>query len=177
MELGPFEQAHVTDRAGYDVFVGVDGTIKTPGRELNIKDGYGVREHIITGQSNDPIANLPAPNWMWRLYTIQGDVKVNFFQPRDGLHLGFVAHGDEQVNFGAGAGKPDFQVTEKWEDPRTGMNLPVRWTLLMDRRRQGRCGDRGPQARVQLLAHCQRDPHVLLSAVNDERGHRASGWS
>jgi hypothetical protein len=122
---GPFEQAHVNDRAGYDVFVGVDGTIKTPGPELNLEGGYGVREHIITGQSNDPIANLPAPNWMWWLYTIQGDVKVNFFQPRV-------------------------------------------------RRRQGRRGDRSARARVQLLAHRQRHPHVLLPAVDHDRHGRPS---
>jgi hypothetical protein len=129
---GPFDRAHESDRAGYDVFVGVDGTIRTAAHELDLSGGYGVREHIITGQSNDPIANLPAPNWMWWLYTIQGDVKVNFFQPRDGLHLGFVKYGDRQVNLGAGSGKTDFQVTEKWEDPRTGMNLPVRWRLVME---------------------------------------------
>lgn len=79
---GPFDKASENDRAGYDVFVGVEGTIKTPAYQLELSDGYGVREHIITGQSNDPIKNLPAPNWMWWLYTIQDDVKINFFQPR-----------------------------------------------------------------------------------------------
>ncbi|MEU6185784.1 hypothetical protein [Nocardia sp. NPDC047038] len=110
----------------------MDGTIRTSVHELELTRGYGVREHIITGQSNDPIANLSAPNWMWWLYTIKDDVKINFFQPRDGLQLGFVKYAGEQVNIGPGNGSTDFQVTEKWEDPRTGMNLPVKWRLTME---------------------------------------------
>ncbi|MBB4757605.1 hypothetical protein XarjCFBP7653_10025 [Xanthomonas arboricola] len=131
---GPFDKASENDRAGYDVFVGVEGTIKTPAYQLELSDGYGVREHIITGQSNDPIKNLPASNWMWWLYTIQDDVKINFFQPRDGMQLGFVKYGDnKQVNINAASGEGDieFEVLEKWEDPRTGINLPVKWRLKM----------------------------------------------
>lgn len=131
---GPFAKAHESDRAGYDVFVGVEGSIKTSAYNLELTDGYGVREHIITGQSNDPVTNLPSPNWMWWLYAIKDDVKVNFFQPRDGLTLGFVKYGEqEQVNINpaAGAGTTEFEILEKWEDPRTGMNLPIKWRLKM----------------------------------------------
>lgn len=131
---GPFAKAHESDRAGYDVFVGVEGSIKTSAYNLELTDGYGVREHIITGQSNDPVTNLPSPNWMWWLYAIKDDVKVNFFQPRDGMTLGFVKYGEqEQVNINpvVGAGTTRFEILEKWEDPRTGMNLPVKWHLQM----------------------------------------------
>lgn len=131
---GPFDKAHESDRAGYDVFVGVEGSIKTSAHSLELTNGYGVREHIITGQSNDPVTNLPAPNWMWWLYSIKDDVKINFFQPRDGFMLGFVKYGEqEQVNISpaAGTGTIEFEVLEKWEDPRTAMNLPVKWRLKM----------------------------------------------
>ncbi|MET7841393.1 hypothetical protein ABZT45_22755 [Streptomyces sp. NPDC005356] len=148
---GPFAQADQQDRAGYDVFVGVDGTIRTPAHELHLQDGYGVREHIITGQSNDPVANLPAPNWMWWLYTIKGDVKVNFFQPRDGMQLGFVKYGDQQVSIAPGHANTSFEVTEKWEDPRTGMNLPVRWRLKM--------ADAGAEVDVEIAAHGRAYSH------------------
>lgn len=90
-----------------------------------------MREHIITGQSNDPIKNLPAPMWMWWPYTIKDDVTINFFQPGPN-QIGFVKYAHHQVNFGPGNGTIDFAITEKWEDPRTGMNLPVRWTLRME---------------------------------------------
>ncbi|MEU7811729.1 hypothetical protein [Pseudonocardia sp. NPDC049154] len=142
---GPFDQAHESDRAGYDTFVGVDGTIRTGAHDLHLTDGYGVREHIITGQSNDPIKNLPAPNWMWWLYTISGDVKVNFFQPRDGMQLGFVKFADQQVTIGGGRGATSFDVTEKWEDPRNGLNLPVKWHLAM--------ADQGCSVDVDIAAH------------------------
>ncbi|ONH55542.1 hypothetical protein CcI49_28985 [Frankia sp. CcI49] len=128
---GPFAGARQADRAGYDVFVDVHGTIRTSKHDLRLTNGYGVREHIITGQSNDPVKNLPAPNWMWWLYTIAGDVKINFFQPTDGMLLGFVKYGDEQVNLATGNGELEFRVTEKWEDPRTAINLPVKWHLSM----------------------------------------------
>lgn len=129
---GPFADAAQQDRAGYDVYVNVNGTIHTSTQDLELTNGYGVREHIITGQSNDPVTNLPAPNWMWWLYTIQDDVKVNFFQVNDTTQIGFVKYADQEVNFGPGNGSLDFEVTEKWEDPRTGMNLPVRWHLSME---------------------------------------------
>ncbi|MFM9579760.1 hypothetical protein [Streptomyces caniscabiei] len=148
---GPFSEAAEQDRAGYDVFVGVDGTIRTPAHELELTNGYGVREHIITGQSNDPIANLPAPNWMWWLYSIKDDVKVNFFQPRDGLQLGFVKFADQQVNIATGLGDMDFAVTEKWEDPRTGKNLPVKWRLSM--------ANDGVKVDVEIAAHGRAYSH------------------
>ncbi len=132
---GPFADAAKSDRAGYDVFVDVHGTIVTPEMRLELTNGYGVREHIITGQSNDPVKNLPAPNWMWWLYSIEGDVKVNFFQINDAMQIGFVKYGEqEQVNFASHGGPEQsigFKVIEKWEDPRTGMNLPVKWRLEM----------------------------------------------
>jgi hypothetical protein len=142
---GAFAQAAESDRAGYDAFVSANGTIRTSAHDLEITDGYGIREHILTGQSNDPTTNLPAPNWMWWLYTIKDDVKINFFQPRDGLQLGFVKHGDEQINITPATGRLDFQVTEKWEDPRTAMNMPVKWHLSMD-------GD-GCRVDVDIAAH------------------------
>ncbi|MET0991642.1 MAG: hypothetical protein ABWX66_04540 [Lacisediminihabitans sp.] len=147
---GPFDKAHEGDRAGYDAFVKVNGTIRTSEHDLELVDGYGVREHIITGQSNDPIKNLPAPSWMWWLYTIKDDVKVNFFQPGPN-QIGFVKYADEQVNFGPGNGWIDFQITEKWEDPRTGMNLPVRWTLKMEQE--------GCVVDVEIAAHGRAYSH------------------
>jgi hypothetical protein len=69
---------------------------------------------------------------MWWLYTIQDDVKINFFQPCDGFQLGFVKYADQQVNFAPGSDTMNFRVTEKWEDPRSGMNLPVKWLLTMN---------------------------------------------
>ncbi|MCP3731278.1 hypothetical protein M9978_12655 [Sphingomonas sp. MG17] len=152
---GPFADAAKGDRAGYDVFVDVNGTITTPEMTLELTRGYGVREHIITGQSNDPVKNLPAPNWMWWLYSIEGDVKVNFFQINDAMQIGFVKYGEqEQVNFGTHGG-PDqsiaFKVTEKWEDPRTGMNLPVKWRLDMD--------NSGCKVAVDIAAHGRAYSH------------------
>lgn len=148
---GPFDEAHKGDRAGYDVFVGVDGTIRTPHHVLELADGYGVREHIITGQSNDPVANLPAPNWMWWLYTIKDDVKVNFFQPNDNLQLGFVKYDDQQINIAPGSGELDFRVVEKWEDPRNGLNLPVKWRLKM--------AGNGAAVDVEIAAHGRAYSH------------------
>jgi hypothetical protein len=149
---GPFSGASKNDRAGYDVFVSVDGTIQTGDRTLQITDGFGVREHIITGQSNNPVKNLPAPNWMWWLYTIHGDVKINFFQVKDGLQLGFVKYGDqEQINVSSQQGGISFTVTEKWEDPRTGMNLPVKWRLEMERD--------GMKVAVDIAAHGRAYSH------------------
>jgi len=129
---GPFSKANENDRAGYDAFVNVNGTIKTPEHDLKIENGYGVREHIITGQSNDPVRNLPVPNWMWWLYTIKDDVKINFFQPGPNK-IGFVKYADQQVDFGPGNGKIDFEITEKWEDPRSGIYMPVKWKLKMEK--------------------------------------------
>ncbi|MGC6175570.1 hypothetical protein [Lacrimispora sp. 38-1] len=127
---GPFSKANENDRAGYDAFVNVNGTIRTSEYDLKIENGYGVREHIITGQSNDPVKNLPVPNWMWWLYTIQGDVKVNFFQPGPNK-IGFVKYADKQVDFGPGNGAVEYETIEKWEDPRSGIYMPVKWRLKM----------------------------------------------
>ncbi|ENZ6560566.1 hypothetical protein ACG6R3_002776 [Enterococcus faecium] len=129
---GPFEKANEADRAGYDAFVNVNGTIRTSEHDLKIENGYGVREHIITGQSNDPVKNLPVPNWMWWLYTIQDDVKINFFQPGPNK-IGFVKFGNQQVDFGPNNGKIEYETLEKWEDPRSGIYMPVKWRLKMEK--------------------------------------------
>jgi hypothetical protein len=151
---GPFSKAQEADRAGYDAFVSVNGTIRTDQHDLEIVNGYGVREHIITGQSNDPVRNLPAPMWMWWLYTIQGDVKINFFRPGP-LDIGFVKYADKQVDFGPGQGTVSFEVTEKWEDPRTAMNLPVKWALTME--------NDGCTVDVSISAHGRAYSHWPMS--------------
>ncbi|MFP3368676.1 MULTISPECIES: hypothetical protein [unclassified Pseudomonas] len=151
---GPFNNAAQADRAGYDTFVSVNGSITLPEQTLELTNAYGVREHILTGQMNDPVKNLPAPNWMWWLYTIDGDVKVNFFQVNDTMQLGFVKYGEhEQVNISSqgDAGSIRFEVTEKWEDPRTGMNLPVKWRLDMERE--------GCKVAVDIAAHGRAYSH------------------
>lgn len=155
---GPFAKAPEAGRAGYDAFVKVNGTISTGKQELEIKDGYGVREHIITGQSNDPIKNLMPPNWMWWLYTIDGDVKINFFQVNNDIQLGFVKFGEEgQVNVSSGSSdtRLNFEVIEKWEDPRTGLNLPVKWRLEME-------AD-GLRVAVNIAAHGRAYSHWPLA--------------
>ncbi|MGY1495920.1 hypothetical protein ACW4TU_04725 [Streptomyces sp. QTS52] len=141
---GPFEKARESDRAGYDVFTKVNGTVRTGLHDLRITDGYGVREHIITGQSNDPVKNLPAPMWMWWLYTIKDDVQLNFFQPGP-LGIGFVKYAGEQIDFGPGKGTVSYQTLETWEDPRTAMNMPVRWSLAME--------NAGCRVEVEIAAH------------------------
>ncbi|MET3941928.1 hypothetical protein ABIC22_004740 [Paenibacillus sp. PvP094] len=151
---GPFAKANEDDRAGYDAFVNVNGTIRTSEHNLTIENGYGVREHIITGQSNDPIKNLPATNWMWWLYTIQGDVKINFFQPGPN-QIGFVKYADKQIDFGPGNGIIDYQIIEKWEDPRSGMNMPVKWKLKMEK---GNC-----VVDVEIAAHGRAYSHWPVS--------------
>ncbi|TNH05502.1 hypothetical protein [Testudinibacter sp. TR-2022] len=149
---GAFKDAHKSDRAGYDAFVSVDGRIDTGSQQLEFKNGYGVREHIITGQSNDPIKNLPAPNWMWWLYTIVNDVKINFFQVKDGFQLGFVKYDeDKQINISSQDHHIAFDITEKWEDPRTGMNLPVKWHLKMNAE--------GVEVDVAIAAHGRAYSH------------------
>jgi hypothetical protein len=91
---------------------------------------------------------------MWWLYTIEGDVKVNFFQINDQMQLGFVKYGEhEQVNISSQDKEASlrFDVTEKWEDPRTGMNLPVKWKLNMER---GGC-----KVAVDIAAHGRAYSH------------------
>lgn len=151
---GRFAEAAKNDRAGYDVFVSANGSIDTGKQKLDIRNGFGVREHIITGQSNNPVKNLPAPNWMWWLYTICDDVKINFFQIKDGMQLGFVKYGElEQINVSTlgGGGSMSFSISEKWEDPRTGLHLPVKWSLQMERD--------GMKVDVQIAAHGRAYSH------------------
>jgi len=78
---GSFAAAAQAERAGYDVFARVDGSIRAGNTTFTIANGQGVREHILVGQSCDPIRNLPAPRVMWWLYATKGELGVNFFRP------------------------------------------------------------------------------------------------
>jgi len=64
---GAFSQTAKTDRGGYDAFATVEGTLTTGGHTFAIANGQGVREHILVGQSADPIRILPAPRVMYWL--------------------------------------------------------------------------------------------------------------
>ena len=129
---GPFKDVAKTERAGYDVFASVDGTLKTAGRTFDIKNGYGVREHILVGNPIDPVRNLPAPRIMYWLYVMKDDIGINFFRP-GAVDIGSVYAGDHEVKFNPAGGKGsiNYQTLEHWHDPRSGMNLPVRWHLNM----------------------------------------------
>ena len=129
---GPFSGAMEKDRAGYDVFATVNGTIKTGGLNLEIKNGQGVREHIAVGQSCNVIRNLPPPRVMWWLYASKDDIGVNYFRPGV-VDIGKVNIGDREIHFNpaAGLGSISYQNLQYWEDPRSGYNLPIRWHLNM----------------------------------------------
>lgn len=127
---GPFKDAVRTERAGYDVFTSVEGTLKTAGKTFDIRNGYGVREHILVGNPIDPIRNLPAPRIMYWLYLMKDDVGINFFRPGT-IDIASVYAGDDEFKFNpaAGRGAIAFRTLEHWHDPRSGLNLPVRWHL------------------------------------------------
>lgn len=129
---GSFASAAQTERGGYDVFARVDGTIKAGDRTFVVKDGQGVREHILVGQAADPIRNLPAPRVMWWLYATQGDIGINFFRPGI-VDIGTVYAGEREIKFNPAAGKGSisYQTIAQWEDLRNGYHLPVRWHLNM----------------------------------------------
>ena len=129
---GPFAAAAATERGGYDVFARVDGTITAGDRSFVIKNGQGVREHILVAQSADPIRNLPAPRVMWWLYATKDDIGINFFRPGS-VDIGTVYVGEHEIKFNPAAGKGaiDYRIVESWEDPRNGYHLPVRWHLKM----------------------------------------------
>ena len=129
---GPFASAMETDRAGYDVFATVNGTIKTGGLELKIENGQGIREHIAVGQSCNVIRNLPPPRVMWWLYASKDGVGVNFFRPGI-VDIGKIDVDGREIHFNPAAGKGSisYQILETWEDPRNGYNLPIRWHLNM----------------------------------------------
>jgi hypothetical protein len=129
---GSFASAAKTERAGYDVFARVDGTIKAGERTFVVENGQGVREHILVGPAADPIRNLPAPRVMWWLYATKDDVGINFFRPGS-LDIGTVYAGEREIKFNPAAGKGtiSYQTLEHWEDPRNGYHLPVRWHLNM----------------------------------------------
>jgi hypothetical protein len=129
---GPFASAAQTERAGYDVFARVDGTIKAGDRTFAVVAGQGIREHILVGQAADPIRNLPAPRVMWWLYATQGDIGINFFRPGI-VDIGTVHVGEREIKFNPAAGKGTirYETLEHWEDPRNGYHLPVRWHLTM----------------------------------------------
>jgi hypothetical protein len=129
---GPFSQAAKTDRAGYDLFARVDGTIKAGDQTFTIEKGQGVREHILVGQSADPIRNLPAPRMMYWLYLTKDDIGINFFRPGI-VDIGAVYVGERPIKYNpaAGQGSVSYQTLEYWPDPRNGFHLPVRWHLNM----------------------------------------------
>ncbi len=129
---GHFADAETSDRAGYDVFADVDGTLATAGRTFEIRNGHGVREHILVGQSADPIRNLPAPRVMYWLYLTKDDVGINFFRPGI-VDIGAVYVGERAIKYNPAAnqGAISFETTEHWHDPRSATCLPIRWHLTM----------------------------------------------
>jgi len=129
---GSFAAAAQAERAGYDVFARVDGSIRAGNTTFTIANGQGVREHILVGQSCDPIRNLPASRVMWWLYATKGELGVNFFRPGT-VDIGTVHDGGHQIKFNpaAGLGTIRYDTLEHWEDPRNGYHLPVRWHLHM----------------------------------------------
>jgi hypothetical protein len=129
---GAFRDVAKAQRAGYDIFSRVDGTIATGGRTFEIRDGQGIREHILVGNPIDPIRNLPAPRLMYWLYLTKDDIGINFFRPGS-VDIGDVYIGERQIKYNpaAGQGAISYVTTEHWSDPRSGFHLPTRWHLNM----------------------------------------------
>ncbi|HEU0203906.1 MAG TPA: hypothetical protein VFR86_26140 [Burkholderiaceae bacterium] len=129
---GAFGDVAKAQRAGYDVFARVDGTLATAGRTFEIRDGQGIREHILVGNAIDPIRNLPAPRVMWWLYLMKDGIGINFFRPGI-VDIGSVYDGEREIKYSPAAGKGaiSYVTTEHWSDPRSGFQLGRRWHLNM----------------------------------------------
>jgi hypothetical protein len=132
--LGSFQNAKTSNTGGYDAPCSIEGSITVAGRTFQLKNAYGIREHMVVGRKTDIIGYLPPPDRLYWDYLVSDDITLYFFQyPLPGIYRGFVRAFGEEFAFIPKEGKGDIKHTilEYWNDPRSGLALASRWHLAM----------------------------------------------
>ncbi|HRE02603.1 MAG TPA: hypothetical protein PLV68_14980, partial [Ilumatobacteraceae bacterium] len=130
---GPFETAAENKAFGYDVPIGVTGTITADGRTFQLDDAHGSHERAGMGQGRDIVAEVDGAEVL----------VADLFH--DDIHMIFGQHTGRSLNFGridAGSnsvsimplmdqGVMSVTTLERWHDPKSGLLLPVHWRVVM----------------------------------------------
>jgi hypothetical protein len=125
---GLWENLKTTNRAGYDHFCWVEGSITVEGKKYILEKGYGIHERFSFGGKYDPVKSMKKPyNWVAGIDDLAS--AYFFVFPDDQIGTGRVSVGGNQLNFGMG--EITVEETEIWVDPLTLMNVPVKWKAHM----------------------------------------------
>jgi hypothetical protein len=130
---GSFEDIAQNHGGGYDVPIHVNGTITAGGQTYRLDDAHESHERVGMGQGRDIIAEC---------YEAEVLVSDLFF---DDVHILFGQHTGRDMAFGRidigdeslqvmplmGQGMMSVTTLDRWHDPRSGLLLPSRWSVVM----------------------------------------------
>lgn len=127
---GPWENLAKTGRAGYENRCWAEGTIKVDGKEYTLENGWGDHGVLIFDHRYKQTESMRDGYyyvWAWH-------EKMQMFfwvQPGSGIGSGF-AYAADGREFQIGPGQVRVSVLERWTDPVTSLDMPIRWQVSMN---------------------------------------------
>lgn len=127
---GPWEDLAKTGRAGYENCCWAEGTITVNGHKYTLENGWGDHGVLTFGEQYDQVEGMrPGYYFVWGW---QETMQVFFWvQPGSGIGAGF-AYMPDGREFKFGPGQIRVSELERWTDPVTSMDVPVRWHVHMN---------------------------------------------
>jgi hypothetical protein len=128
--FGPWSNLSTTRRAGYDQRCWVEGTITVGGREFTLEKGYGGHEILTLGETWDHMKAMGQSPYYW-ISGMNESIQIFLFaMPGAGLSYGRIYVDGLEVPFSQG--EIFVNDLELWIDPKTGMQIPIRWHVNMN---------------------------------------------
>lgn len=127
---GPWETLAETGRAGYENCCWAEGTITVKGRKYTLENGWGDHGVLTFGEGYQQVEGMrPGYYFVWAWHR---KMQIFFWvQPGSGIGSGF-AYTDDGREFKFGPGQIRVSPLERWTDPVTSMDVPVRWHVNMN---------------------------------------------
>ncbi|MBU3950130.1 MAG: hypothetical protein KJ882_08315 [Proteobacteria bacterium] len=127
--FGAWSDLATTGRAGYDQRCWAEGTISVGGKTYKLKNGYAIHERLTFGHNYDPMESMRTP-YYW-VVGMNESLHIYFFAlPGEKISFGRVYLDGKEIPFGQG--EITIDELELWTDPKTSMQVPIRWHVNMN---------------------------------------------
>lgn len=126
---GPWENLAEKGRAGYDQRTWAEGTVTVKGKKYTIENGWGDHGLLIFDEKYQAVEGQRAGYyWVWAWHE-----KIQTFfwvQPGSGIGHGY-AYTEDGREFILKPGEVRVTALDRWTDPVTNLDMPVRWHVSM----------------------------------------------
>jgi hypothetical protein len=135
---GHWEDASALERrtAGFWALYETTGSITYSGHTRQVADAVGIWEHITFLEPVNPVIGNHALPVVWYFLiggTPEFQIHLTFFPDSDGPGDGQLVIAGTTIDFTAerSQGRIEWQTTQWWDDPRSGIHGPTAWKITM----------------------------------------------